>query len=357
MSEWNLHDPTDIKGINRIIRTDDIDSEANLEIIEKNIVQGMFLDTDKENVPASQKLIFDLDNIIKHNVYDNTVPAQSVGRSATSFHNERQSNRGASIRDDEYSRYSSPRRNNPRESPEPHRRPDPFGRSGRSEQSRESEPFRESEQPRSDNYRLSQYRTNEQIRAETLKQFFRGDNDDADETNNYSIEPGRLEDDKVVMLQQIENLKVELDLEGCDTSKFEVSENDSYDKIQDICRKLKLKSQYKTYSNMFDESILLGAEFVEWAFDGDKEYMGYKPDMIGWSDTVKLKLKRMRLETASFVSGVMQEYKMSAGLSIMTQLVVSGILYSVTKRKNDEEYEDSDRHTTDKEFREAMTDF
>ena len=79
--------------------------------------------------------------------------------------------------------------------------------------------------------------------------------------------------------------------------------------------------------------------------------------MIGWSDTVKVKLKRMRLETASFVSGIMQEYKMSAGLSIMTQLLISGVLYSVTKRKDEEDSNEPSRHTTDREFKNAMVDF
>ena len=106
---------------------------------------------------------------------------------------------------------------------------------------------------------------------------------------------------------------------------------------------------------MFNESILVGTEFVEWAFDGEREYMGYKPDMSGWSDTVKIKLKRMRLESASFVSGVMQNYQMSSGMSIFSQLAISAVLYSVTKRKDLEERKNLN-HITNTEWKNAMND-
>ena len=151
--------------------------------------------------------------------------------------------------------------------------------------------------------------------------------------NVYNNEPENLEDDKELMIEQIENLKNELEMENVDVSKYQINRNESYNKIQEMWKKIKLKSQYKTYANMFNESILVGTEFVEWAFDGEREYMGYKPDMSGWSDTVKIKLKRMRLESASFVSGVMQNYQMSSGLTIFSQLAISAVLYSVTKRK------------------------
>lgn len=351
MSGWNFPDKTDIHGVSGMIRTDDIDSNADLELIEKNIIRGIFPNPDDKEVPSFDKFKLDIDNIADNEEPRYSEPARSAGRSVVSFHDDRRSNfddrksAGISARDDDYSRHSSPRR-------ERHENYDD------SPNQREIFDSYSNERSANNDNKLNQYRTKELNRAEALKQFFQGDDndDENDGKDRYSIEPGRLEDDRVVMLQQIDNLKVELEMEGCDISKFEVAENDSYDKIQDMWRKLKLKSQYKTYSNMFEESILLGAEFVEWAFDGDKEYLGYKPCMTGWGDTVKLKLKRMRLETASFVSGVMQEYKMSAGLSIMTQLVVSGVLYSVTKRKNDEEMDEQSRHVTDKEFRDAMID-
>ena len=133
---------------------------------------------------------------------------------------------------------------------------------------------------------------------------------------SYDIGPEILKGDKNMMIEQIENMKVELTIEDVDVSKFEINEDDSYEKIQNMWEKLKTKSKFRTYTNMFTDSVELCAEGVEWVFDGNTDYFGFKPNMQGWKDTVKVKLKRMRLETASFVSIVMQKYEISSGLSI-----------------------------------------
>ena len=331
----------DIHGISAMIRTDDINSNADLDDIERKIIKGDLIIDEQQQTTTSQQYIMDIDNIlgggmndsirnynnsdaeetIVHDTkYPSSVHARRGVASAHSYDvnaddNYHDDDDGSHYRDRSYDdNYNKKRRN------------------------------------------VFKNKTKEEERAKALKQYLHGD-DESDDDEKYNIGPETLEDDKIVMIEQIENLKVELEIEGCDVSKFEITENDNHDKIQDVWRKLKLKSQYKTYSNMFEEGILLGAEFVEWAFDGDKDYFGFKPCMIGWSDTVKVKLKRMRLETASFVSGIMQEYKMSAGLSIMTQLLISGVLYSVTKRKDEEDSNEPSRHTTDREFKNAMVDF
>lgn len=174
--------------------------------------------------------------------------------------------------------------------------------------------------------------TIEEKRSRALNSFIDSHTDETTKVA-YDLSNDRKDDEKLVMVEQIEELKNNLELEGVDVSRFEVSEDDDFEKIKGIHTKLKLKSQYKSYSCMFEHGVILGAECVEWAFDGNKEYFGYAPDMTGWSDTVQVRLQRMRLETASFVSTVMQEYKFSSGLNILAQLLLSGIMHSVTKNK------------------------
>ena len=163
------------------------------------------------------------------------------------------------------------------------------------------------------------------------------DNNDGDKRENYDLSHERMDDEKLMMIEQIEELKINLELEDMDVSRFKVNENDSFDTIRKIHTKLKLKSQYKSYSGMFEHSVILGAECVEWAFDGNKDYFGYTPDMTGWSETIQVRLQRMKLETASFVSGIMQEYKMSSGLNIFFQLILSGVMHSVAKNKENQD--------------------
>jgi len=339
----NFDDRADIYGISMMINENDINSEANLDDIEKQIVSGKFTMGEENKVSVAQQYVMDLDKIVGRHKYGNeNFSNQKNATIKSMFSGESYVSRRV---DDENSKYDESYYSGEES---PHRSQSEYKTT--KQYDRDYGLIRTSDQDGFFNHK-----TREEERANALKQFLKGDDNDQDD--KYNIGPERLEDDRIVMIEQIENLKVELEIEGCDVARFDIKENDNYEKIQDVWRKLKLKSQYKTYSNMFEEGILLGAEFIEWAFDGDKEYFGYKPCMVGWGDTVKVKLKRMKLETASFVSGIMQEYKMSAGLSIMTQLLVSGVLYSVIKRKNDENNNEPSGYTTNKEWKDAAIDF
>ena len=67
-------------------------------------------------------------------------------------------------------------------------------------------------------------------------------------------------------------------------------------------------------------------------FDGQKEYMGRQPDLRGWSATVNIKLRRMRYDTSTFVSEVMQDYNLGHGTRIMLDLLPSLFLYCKMKK-------------------------
>ena len=92
---------------------------------------------------------------------------------------------------------------------------------------------------------------------------------------------------------------------------------------------------------------------VEHVFDGKKEYFGYRPNMEGWSDTVKIKLRQMKPQTSKVVSGLVQNYKISETSSIIFQLFLSGVLYSQTRRKESDE-EKYGRKTTDREWKDSL---
>jgi hypothetical protein len=66
----------------------------------------------------------------------------------------------------------------------------------------------------------------------------------------------------------------------------------------------------------------------------------------------------MKLETASFVSGIMQEYKMSSGLNIIFQLILSGVMHSVAKNKENQDImlSSSTKPVNDREWRATMRD-
>ena len=97
---------------------------------------------------------------------------------------------------------------------------------------------------------------------------------------------------------------------------------------KNVYKILRLKNDRNRYCSFAEEIILAGAQGIEHLFDGKKEWFGRKPDLVGWHQTVKVKLRRMRFETSTMVQGVMQEYNMSPGMRLMLELIPSMFLYS-----------------------------
>ena len=158
------------------------------------------------------------------------------------------------------------------------------------------------------------------------------------------------EDEMVRMLEQIDLLKSNLEAEGVDISRIpEITATSSPKEASRILKILQIKNDRSRYCDMFEEGILAVAYGVENMFDGKKEWFGTKIDLVGWPETVKVKLRRMRYDTSSFVSEVMKGYSISHGWRIIFELLPSLFLYSRQRRTNT-----NDNLTTDKQYQEAM---
>lgn len=158
------------------------------------------------------------------------------------------------------------------------------------------------------------------------------------------------EDEMVRMLEQIDLLKSNLEAEGVDISRIpDITSSSSPKEAKRILKILQIKNDRSRYCDMFEEGILAVAYGVENMFDGKKEWFGTKIDLVGWPETVKVKLRRMRYDTSSFVSEVMKGYSISHGWRIIFELLPSLFLYSRQRRTNN-----NDNLTTDKQYQEAM---
>ena len=161
----------------------------------------------------------------------------------------------------------------------------------------------------------------------------------------FDIEKEKDEDNKTSLLEQIDMLKITLEDDGIDVSGVPtITKNSPIKEIHSVYKILRLKNDRNRYCSFAEELILAGSYGIEYMFDGKKDWMGRKPDLTGWSDTVKVKLRRMRYETSTFVQEVMQEYNMSAGMRLALELLPSMFLYSRNRRltKNDSLVSDSD---------------
>lgn len=175
--------------------------------------------------------------------------------------------------------------------------------------------------------------------------------EDIDTIEMEEIDKEREEDDKANLLEQISTLRSTLEDDGVDIKRIEeVDHESSMDQIKLIYKALRLKNDGNRYRSFAEELILAGAHGMEYLFDGEKIWFGKKPDLVGWSDTVKVKLRRMRYETTTFVKEIMQEYNISPGFRIALELIPSMFLYTRSRKITH-----NDSIVSDNQFKDAVS--
>jgi hypothetical protein len=159
------------------------------------------------------------------------------------------------------------------------------------------------------------------------------------------------EDEIAKIMEQIDLLKTNLESEGVDLSRIpEINSGSTKKEAKAVLRILQIKNDRLRYCDMFEEAILAGAYGLESMFDGKKNWFGSQIDLTGWSDSVKVKLRRMRYDTSTFVSEVVKGYSIGSGWRILFELLPSLFLYSRDRRLrsndnliSDEKYKDAVR--------------
>ena len=142
------------------------------------------------------------------------------------------------------------------------------------------------------------------------------------------------EDELSKILEQIDQLYSILEIEGVPLNSIvKPGPHTSKKEAKNILKILQIKNDKLICCSLFEECVLAGAYALEDVFDGQREIFGKKYDLTGYSDTIKLKLRRMRYNTSTFVSGIMQSYNISPAWRILIELVPSLFLYS-RDRKN-----------------------
>jgi len=175
------------------------------------------------------------------------------------------------------------------------------------------------------------YMTMEQKKQTYVDDVLNDMSDDRD--TEFDIDKEKEEDDKNSLLEQIDMLRMSLEDDGTDINNIPlVNKNSNMSDIQNVYKILRLKNDRNHYCSFAEEVILAGAYGMEFLFDGEKEWFGRKPDLIGWSKTVQIKLRRCRYQTSTFVKEIMQEYNMSPGMQLVLELIPSMFLFSRQKK-------------------------
>ncbi len=143
------------------------------------------------------------------------------------------------------------------------------------------------------------------------------------------------EDLKSSMLEEIDFLKTTLKDEEVDLSQVPpVDRNSSFADIENVLRILRSKNDRIRCTTLAEEAILFGVYGLEELFNGDRTYFGkFKPDLRDWNKQVQVKLKRMRYDTSSLVSGILREYNVGSLGRIMMELVPNMVVYSHNRKQ------------------------
>ena len=156
--------------------------------------------------------------------------------------------------------------------------------------------------------------------------------EDYDEQNLYERE--QMYDQKEKMLDDIDDLRLELEDEDIKLDNIPLVNTDSsYYEIERVYKLLKRKWERTRCEGLSQEIFMASARAVEVAFDGEKSYFGFQPDMTGWHRTVRTKLRRMRYEQSQLVSSFIQAYNVGPFARMALELVPSAFLYSLSRRE------------------------
>jgi hypothetical protein len=135
------------------------------------------------------------------------------------------------------------------------------------------------------------------------------------------------------LLEQIEYLKDDLYELGVSIERIPtVSHDSSFKSIDEVHKRLMFKYNKLKYNSIAEESIIAGATILETIFNGQHEYFGCKPDITGYGDIVKSKLKRIRFETSTAVSRFVKSNNIGVLPRILMELLPSLITQSQRRR-------------------------
>jgi hypothetical protein len=171
-----------------------------------------------------------------------------------------------------------------------------------------------------------------------------------------SFDEIRRDDDKDMMLEEIDSLLETLKADEVDTSRVpKVTRlSDSID-IESVLKILRLKNDRKRYCSIAEDVMLFGAAGLGYIFDGEREYFGRRPNMKGYDNSLRVKLRRMRHDTSTVISDLMHDMNMSAGARILLELVPSMLLYGYQHSGTKEESETEDKKEAENHLRDTMS--
>lgn len=142
------------------------------------------------------------------------------------------------------------------------------------------------------------------------------------------------EDVKLDLLEAIDELRGELESEGVDLKTIPlVNDASPYEMVEKAHYLLNRKYNRRRGGTFGRESILAAAKVLGYAFDGKRRIGPFAPNLSGWDNTIRPKLRRMKYETSQVVADTMDYMNMGPLSRILFELVPSAFLYSSSQKE------------------------
>lgn len=149
-----------------------------------------------------------------------------------------------------------------------------------------------------------------------------------------NVEREHEEETKTMILEDIDTLLQELEDDDVDVSNIpQVDQDSPLADVKNVQKILRMKYDRRRYTSLGTEFILAGVHGLEYLFDGKRKWGPYQPDLTNWHNTVRTKLRRMRYETSMIVSDVMHQYNVGPVSRLMIELVPSAFLHSRMRKE------------------------
>jgi hypothetical protein len=309
----NTNDISNIIGMSGLLNNSEIDNSIKPKIIEKELIQNTLeLDTFKND---------ELLNYNPINEYNSVFESLIENSNNSKYNDATESNDNYDDNDnDNDNDYNSERASDNNEESEI----DNLINFSQNNNSYEKNSFA---------YKLTEEQQNQKFVDNVLST-----NNSNSNNFNYNIEDENREDLKLTLLEKIDNLTEELEDDGISLDKIpKVDYHSNLEQIEYVAKLLMLKANRNRYATLGEEFILALASGLEMLCNGDRQILGIRPDLQGYSDVVKVKLRRLRNETSQVVGNVVEKYEISPITTLLIELIPSLFLHS--KRRKNQSYD------------------
>ena len=147
--------------------------------------------------------------------------------------------------------------------------------------------------------------------------------------SNGFLDEDRERDRKLMMIEEIEDLRQLFEEDGEDVSRIVIPTPDSsFQEVQSTLKILRRHNDRRRFSTLADEFIMLGATSLETLCDGQREIFGFRPDLRGWPKHVRTKLRRMRHDTSQIANSVLNDFNIGPFTRVLLELVPNLFIYA-----------------------------